>query len=52
MVAAKPKPQKTVEIDEGWLRSWMDYGFVEMDAYMARSAAFEAYCVAHPRPKE
>jgi hypothetical protein len=53
MVAKQiPPPRKLVEIDEVWLKEWIAYGFVEMDAYLALRAAFDAYCVTHPRPKE
>jgi hypothetical protein len=54
---AKEKPDAppaaiTVEVCEYWLREWIAFGFVEIDASLARHAAFEQYCTTHPRPKE
>ena len=31
-------------MDESWLAEWVAFGFREMEAYLRRQAAFEAYC--------
>ena len=47
-----PPPRVFIVIDEAWLQDWMAYGFLEMDAFLANSAAFAEYLATHPRPEE
>lgn len=54
MIMAKPipPPRAIVVLDERWLAEWFKFGFKEMGIYLAKQAAFDAYCDTHPRPKE
>jgi hypothetical protein len=44
-------------MDEDWMAEWVAFGFREMEAYLRRQAAFDAYCrrrrlVRHPLSSE
>ena len=30
-------------MDEAWVQEWIDFGFRELEAYLRRQAAFDAY---------
>jgi hypothetical protein len=36
-----------VEIDERWLTEWFEFGFAELSSYLAKHAAFDAFCDKH-----
>ncbi|HEY3766265.1 MAG TPA: hypothetical protein VGL44_13995 [Gaiellales bacterium] len=38
---------KHVEIDERWLTEWFEFGFAELSSYLAKYAAFDAFCDKH-----
>ena len=43
---------KQPEIDERWLKEWEDYGLRQLDDYMKKHAAFDAYYARHRIPEE
>lgn len=32
------------QIDERWMRDWLESGFKELDSYLRKHAAFDNYC--------
>jgi hypothetical protein len=46
-VAKRAHPvQRGVLVDEAWMKTWVAWGFTEMDAYLTKRAAFAAYIQA------
>jgi hypothetical protein len=37
-----------IEIDERWLGEWFEFGFAEMNSYLAKHAAFDDWCDRRP----
>lgn len=36
-------------IDERWLTEWFEYGWANLNIFLARHANFDAWCVDHER---
>ena len=36
-----------VKIDEKWFAEWFEHGYQELGEYLARHAAFDAWCSEH-----
>jgi hypothetical protein len=38
-----------VETDEDWMTEWVDFGFAELQVYLARHAEFARWLIRHGR---
>jgi len=44
-----PDPPAPIQIDEGFLVEWFDFGWAELLSYLAKHATFYRWCVEHHR---
>lgn len=47
---AIPQTPDRCEIDERWMKEWVEFGFEEMRPYLARHNEFRTYC-ENPRAR-
>ncbi len=45
----KPGPQQRIEIDDGWLLQWVEYGMTELRTYLWKIDEFARWCAEHGR---
>jgi hypothetical protein len=45
----EPGQGQPIVIDERWLTEWFEYGWANLNAFLALHAAFGAWCLTHNR---
>jgi hypothetical protein len=48
MAMRRPMPTQA-EIDEAFMQEWLEWGFKELEAFLAHHAEYESWCIAHHR---